>query len=75
VDEPLANQDVLVEHGTLGVEMEAAGLYTVAAEHGVRALCLTTVTDGVAGAADLSPRQREEELLRMAEVALDVLVA
>jgi purine-nucleoside phosphorylase len=66
--------DVLVEHGTLGVEMEAAGLYAVAAEHGARALCLTTVTDGVAGVADLSSLQREEELLRMAEVALDVLV-
>ena len=66
--------DLLVEHGTLGVEMEAAGLYAVAAEHGARALCLTTVTDGVAGETDLDSRQREEELLRMAEVALDVLV-
>ncbi|GAA4549747.1 hypothetical protein GCM10023175_38410 [Pseudonocardia xishanensis] len=62
-----------MEHGTLGVEMEAAGLYAVAAEHGARALCLTTVTDGVAGETDLDSRQREEELLRMAEVALDVL--
>jgi purine-nucleoside phosphorylase len=64
---------MLVSHGALCVEMEAAGLYSVAALHGARALCLTTVTDGVSDAVDLTADERESQLLQMAELALDTL--
>ena len=35
----------MTRHGILGVEMEAAELYTLAARHGVRALGIMTVSD------------------------------
>ncbi|NVK13493.1 MAG: purine-nucleoside phosphorylase, partial [Rhodobacteraceae bacterium] len=35
----------MVRHGILGVEMEAAELYTLAARHGCRALAVLTVSD------------------------------
>jgi len=65
---------MLVQHGTLCVEMEAAGLYAVAARYGARALCLTTVTDGVGGVEDLSSTERETTVMDMARLALDTLV-
>ena len=32
--------DVMEKYGVLGVEMEAAGIYGVAAEYGAKALCI-----------------------------------
>lgn len=66
---------LVVDHGALCVEMEAAGLYSVAAAAGVRALCLTTVTDSVVDATDLTSDEREDQLTDMAELALDTLLA
>ena len=37
--------DVMEKYGILGVEMEAAGIYGVAAEYGAKALCICTVSD------------------------------
>lgn len=67
-DDPAAR--LVVAHGALCVEMEAAGLYSVAAAHGARALCLTTITDG----GDLTADEREEQLMDMAELALGTLL-
>lgn len=68
-----AGHALLVAHGALCVEMEAAALYGVAAGHGVRALCLTTVTDGVADQPELTAAERESELMAAALLALDTL--
>ncbi|MCL2465475.1 MAG: purine-nucleoside phosphorylase [Micrococcales bacterium] len=52
--------DALVSHGVLGVEMEAAALYGVAAEHGTGALAVLTVSDHLTKpGADMTAEQRE----------------
>ncbi len=56
--------------GALAVEMEAAGLYGVAAEHGVRALTLLTVSDHLPNDEHLSPDERQRSFDDMARVAL-----
>ena len=55
----------------LGVEMEAAGLYGVAAELGARAVCLCTVSDHLFASFSASPEQRQRGFRAMMEVALD----
>src|SRR5690606_22900701 len=44
-DNGFAGYDALPAHGVIGVEMEAAALYTLAARFGVRALAICTMTD------------------------------
>jgi purine-nucleoside phosphorylase len=52
--------EALRRHGVLGVEMEAAGLYGVAAEHGTGALAVLTVSDHLTKTgADMTAEQRE----------------
>ncbi len=64
--------DLLAKHGILGVEMEAAGLYGVAAEHGARALTLLTVSDHIKSGEKLTPSERETSFSDMVQIALDV---
>ncbi len=44
--------DVMEKYGILGVEMEAAGIYGVAAEFGAKALTICTVSDHPHSRAD-----------------------
>ncbi|MCE1750355.1 purine-nucleoside phosphorylase, partial [Enterobacter hormaechei] len=39
--------DIMEKYGILGVEMEAAGFYGVAAEYGAKALTICTVSDHI----------------------------
>jgi purine-nucleoside phosphorylase len=71
-DEP-GHMEALERMGVLAVEMEAAGLYGLAAEWGVRALALLTVSDLVGGGEAMSPDDRERSLVEMIEIALDAL--
>lgn len=48
----------MVRHGILGVEMEAAELYTLAARHGCRALAVLTVSDHLQTGEALSSAYR-----------------
>jgi purine-nucleoside phosphorylase len=57
-------------HGILGVEMEAAELYTLAARHGRRALAVLTVSDHLDTGAALPPEDRERSFSDMIEIAL-----
>ncbi len=59
----------------LAVEMEAAGLYAIAAEEGARALTVLTVSDHVVTAEETSSEERERSFDEMVLVALDALVA
>ncbi|MEZ5175388.1 MAG: purine-nucleoside phosphorylase [Acidimicrobiia bacterium] len=61
--------------GILAVEMEAAGLYAIAAEEGVRALAVLTVSDHLVTADETTPDERERSFDEMVLVALDALVA
>lgn len=67
--------DVMEKHGILGVEMEAAGLYGVAAEEGVRALTIVTVSDHIRRREHLSSEERRTSFANMIRVALDAAVA
>lgn len=59
--------------GVLAVEMEAAGLYGVAAEKGGRALTIATVSDHVRTGASTSPEERQETFNEMVEIALETV--
>lgn len=57
--------------GVLAVEMEAAGLYTLAAKYGVKALCILTVSDHLITKEETSAEERQLTFNQMIEVALD----
>ncbi|MEO9514239.1 MAG: purine-nucleoside phosphorylase [Paracoccaceae bacterium] len=60
----------MVRHGILGVEMEAAELYTLAARHGRRALAVLTVSDHLQTGESLPSEDRERTFGEMVEIAL-----
>lgn len=62
--------DTLEKYGILGVEMEAAGLYGVAAEFGINALAIMTVSDHIRTGESLSADERQTSFNEMVEIAL-----
>lgn len=65
----------MVRHGILGVEMEAAELYTLAARHGRRALAILTVSDHLQTGEALPSEDREKTFGDMVEIALEAAFA
>ena len=61
----------MTRHGILGVEMEAAELYNLAARHGCRALAILTVSDHLQTGEALPADQRERSFGDMVEIALE----
>jgi purine-nucleoside phosphorylase len=61
--------------GVLAVEMEAAGLYGVAAEKGGRALTIATVSDHVRTGASTTSEEREQTFDEMVVIALETVRA
>ncbi len=51
--------DLLDRYGFLAIEMEAAGLYGVAAEHGIKALAICTVSDHIKRGEAMSSEDRQ----------------
>ncbi len=66
--------DVLENHNILGVDMEAAGLYGVAAEFGAKALTILTVSDHIRTGEKTSSEERQTSFNEMIYVALDSLL-
>jgi purine-nucleoside phosphorylase len=60
--------------GVLALEMEAAGIYGVAAAQGARALTVATVSDHVISGEWVSPEERQQTFDDMVYIALDGLV-
>ena len=58
------------DFGVLAVEMEAAGLYTVAAKHGVRALTILTVSDHLITREETTSADRQPTFNGLNELAL-----
>jgi purine-nucleoside phosphorylase len=58
------------EFGVLCVEMETAGLYTIAAKHKVNALAILTISDSLVTGEHLSSMDRETSFSKMVEIAL-----
>jgi purine-nucleoside phosphorylase len=63
--------DLIESRGLLGVEMEAAGLYGVAAEYGKKALAIFTVSDHIRTGESLSAELRQTAFKDMMEIALE----
>ena len=63
--------DVMEKFNILGVEMEAAGIYGVAAEFKADALAICTVSDDIRSGAALTAEERQTTFDEMIEVALE----
>ena len=67
--------DVMEKMGILGIEMEAAGLYGVAAEEHVRALTIATVSDHIRRKEHMSADARRTSFDAMIKIALAAAIA
>lgn len=63
--------DVMEKYGILGVEMEAAGIYGVAAEFGAKALTICTVSDHIRTHEQTTAEERQLTFNEMIEIALE----
>ncbi|WP_298317352.1 purine-nucleoside phosphorylase [uncultured Aquimarina sp.] len=59
--------------GVLCVEMEAAGLYTIAAKFNVKALAILTISDSLVTGERTTSEERETTFSKMIEIALGTL--
>ncbi|MCG3460763.1 purine-nucleoside phosphorylase [Xenorhabdus bovienii] len=66
--------DVMEKYGILGVEMEAAGIYGVAAEFGAKALAICTVSDHIRTGEQTSAEERQTTFNDMIEIALESIL-
>ena len=62
-------------YGVLGIEMEAAELYTLAAKFGKKALAILTVSDHIATGEATSSEERQLTFKQMMEIALETAAA
>ena len=69
VDDP-EEYKLWAQYGILCVEMETAGLYTIAAKYNVRALTILTISDSLVTGERLSALKRETSFRDMVEIAL-----
>lgn len=67
--------DTLAAMHILGIEMEAAGLYGLAAQYGAEALAVLAVSDHLRTHASWSPEQRQLGLDAMVRLVLDAVIA
>lgn len=65
----------VVEYGVVAVEMEAAEIYTLAAQHGRQALGIMTVSDHIVTGEETSAQEREQTFGDMVTIALDAALA
>ncbi|WP_028124631.1 purine-nucleoside phosphorylase [Eremococcus coleocola] len=64
------DKEKLAAYGVLGVEMEAAGMYAVAAKHHKRALAICTVSDHLLTGEETTAQERQTSFTQMMEIAL-----
>lgn len=65
---------VMENYNILGVEMEAAGIYGLAAEFGAKALAICTVSDHITEGTALSAEERQVTFDEMIELALETAI-
>lgn len=66
--------ELMKRYGIVGIEMEAAGLYGVAAEYGARAMTICTVSDHIPRGEALSAQARQSTFNEMMEVTLEAVL-
>ena len=64
----------MAKYGIVGVEMEAAGIYPICAEHGVAALAICTVSDNIVTGEALDSEARATSFDEMIQVALATVI-
>ena len=67
--------ETMAKYNVYGVEMEAAGIFPIAAEHGVEALAICTVSDDIPSGDALTSDERATTFDEMITVALDTAIA
>jgi len=67
--------ETMAKYNIYGVEMEAAGIFPIAAENGVEALAICTVSDDIVSGAALTSDERATTFDEMILVALETVVA
>ena len=72
-DDDLDSYKKWAEFGVLCVEMETAGLYTIAAKHKVNALAILTISDSLVTNEKTTAQERESTFSTMIEIALNTL--
>ena len=65
--------ETLAKYDVLGIEMEAAGIYPIAAENGAEALAICTVSDDIRTGDALSTEERATTFDEMILVALETV--
>jgi purine-nucleoside phosphorylase len=60
------------DFGVLCVEMESAGLYTIAAKHNVNALTILTISDSLVTGERTTTKERETTFKDMMKIALEL---
>jgi len=65
--------ETMAKYNILGVEMEAAGIFPIAAEHGVESLAICTVSDDIRTGAELTSEERQNTFDEMIVVALETV--
>lgn len=69
------NWKLWAKYGILGIEMEAAELYTLAAKFGRKALAILTVSDHIATGETTTSEERQTTFTSMMEIALETAIA
>jgi purine-nucleoside phosphorylase len=67
--------DLMKKNNILGVEMETAGIYAIAAELGAEALAICTVSDDIKTGEALSSSERQTTFDGMIELALETALS
>ena len=65
--------EIMAKYNVLGVEMEAAGMFPIAAEHGAECLAICTVSDNILSGDALSSEERQNTFDEMIVVALETV--
>lgn len=67
------NTQKLADYGVLAVEMEAAGLYALGAQHNVKTLAMVTISDHLITGEETTALEREQTFTAMMEIALETV--
>ena len=70
-----SNWKLWAEYGALGIEMESAELYTLAAKYKREALAILTVSDHILLGSQTSAEERQKSFTDMMKVALETVTA
>ncbi|MBO4404572.1 MAG: purine-nucleoside phosphorylase [Treponema sp.] len=71
--DPKSNWKLWAEYGAMGIEMEAAELYTLAAKFNRKALAVLTVSDHILLGGETTAEERQKTFTNMIEIALEAI--